>query len=139
MRSDDEAWRMRAIGVIEDGFAFTEAEIARGAPRFWWGARKRAAYQRVLDRRGIARRDEGGDGDGGSDSGSTADRRDGAAAGTAAAATVAIADAEKRLEAGTSGGSWFSGGADGGAGSSDGGASSGTSGGSDGGGGGSGQ
>ena len=34
---------MRGIGVLEDGFVFTEAELERGTPRFWWGLRKRAA------------------------------------------------------------------------------------------------
>ena len=42
---------MRGIGVIEDGFAFTEAELARGRPRFWWHARKAAAYERVVAQR----------------------------------------------------------------------------------------
>ncbi len=31
---------MRGIGVLEDGFVFTEAELERGTPRFWWGPRQ---------------------------------------------------------------------------------------------------
>ena len=54
---------MRGIGVLEDGFVFTEAELERGTPRFWWGLRKRAAYDRALARRGMGRRDERDDDD----------------------------------------------------------------------------
>ena len=52
---------MRGIGVLEDRFVFTEAELERGAPRFWWGPRRRAAYDRVLARRGMSRREGRGD------------------------------------------------------------------------------
>ena len=51
--------RVDGVGVIEDGFTFTEAEIARASPRFWWGLRKRAAYERVLERRGMRRETRG--------------------------------------------------------------------------------
>ncbi len=113
---------MRGLGVIEDGFTFAEAEIRRASPRFWWGQRKRAAYARVLARRGIASRDRSEES--GSDSGAVSgDSRDRVAAGAVAGATVAMAEtsSEKR---GDGGGSSFSGSADGGGVSSDGGTSS---------------
>lgn len=66
---------MRGIGVLEDGFVFTEAELERGTPRFWWGLRKRAAYDRVLARRGMGRKD-GDDEDEGTSSSSGSDDRD---------------------------------------------------------------
>ena len=41
---------MRAIGLIEDGHAFLEPELARGTPRFWWSAARKAAYAAALAR-----------------------------------------------------------------------------------------
>jgi hypothetical protein len=60
--------------VLEGGHAFTEAEIARGSPRWWWGSGRRAAYERVLLERGMIprygrRRDERAQEDGGSSDG----------------------------------------------------------------------
>jgi uncharacterized membrane protein YgcG len=123
--------RAAGLGVIEDGFTFTEAELARASPRFWWGARKRAAYERVLERRGIRRNRDGEDSDHDSghdhDSRHDDDRRYAGTAGAAAAAMVVLSDNEKHHDTGRS---------DGGGGWSDGGSNSSSSGGSDGGGGG---
>ena len=80
---------MRGIGVIEDGFTFTEAELARGTPRFWWNARKAAAYERAIARRGMARPAHD-DRDGGS---SMDDWHRAPASVTAAGAATVIADA----------------------------------------------
>jgi hypothetical protein len=130
---------MQGIGAIEDGFTFTEAEIQRASPRFWWGPRKRAAYDRVLERRGLSRtRDEAEDRD---DDRSGSDADDHRRTGTAVAAgTIALSESlpEKRQEnGGSSSGSWFDKGSDdGGGSSSDRGSGSSDSGGSDGGGGG---
>ncbi|NMJ40969.1 hypothetical protein GWK16_06940 [Roseomonas sp. JC162] len=119
---------MRGYGVVEDGFTFTEEEIARGSPRFWWGPRKRAAYDRVLARRGQSRQDERDDdredSNGSSDTSSGNNASAGAAAG---AAFVVMSQEEKRTESGSAWSSWFSGGSDGGSGSSDGSSSSGSS------------
>lgn len=111
---------MRGIGVLEDGFVFTEAELERGAPRFWWGLRKRAAYDRALARRGMGRKDR--EDDDASDSGD----RDRSASGSVAAAAVLVSEAtEKKTEGGGSWfGSWGGDGSDGG-GSSDSGGSGG--------------
>lgn len=117
---------MRGVGVIQDGFAFTEAEIERSTPRFWWGATKREAYRRVLERRGIGqhRDDRDDDRDEGPGHDGPSGRDDSAAA--AAVATVAMADTfdEKRTEGGgVSSGGWFSGSKDDGAAASESGAS----------------
>ncbi|WP_198371807.1 hypothetical protein [Roseomonas rosulenta] len=118
---------MQGLGMIEDGFTFSDAEIRRASPRFWWGPRKRAAYDRVLERYGLKRR--GNDEDTDHESGSDSDRSSGT---TAAIATVAMDDAEKQqLSGDPSWKSWSS------SDSSDSGSSSSDSGGSDGGGGGS--
>lgn len=111
---------MRGVGVIEDGYAFTEAEIDRASPRFWWGARKRAAYDRVLARRGSARRTEDReDTDDADTGGQGSDFTPGLAVATAAGAAYAMSDTEeKRTESGSSFGSWFGGGSDSGSSSS---------------------
>jgi hypothetical protein len=97
---------MQGLGVIEDGFTFTEAEIQRASPRFWWGLRKRAAYERVLERRGLSRkRDEEDDRvDDRSGSDGDSDRRTGTAA-AAGAGAVLVSESlpEKREESGGSG------------------------------------
>lgn len=126
---------MRGIGVLEGGHAFTEEEIARGRPRWWWGRGRRTAYERVLLERGLIPhtqdRRSGHDHEGGDD-GWPADRDGhgfdrhravGAAAGAvfAAKATEATWDDEKSRSEGGSGwgaGDGGSGGDSGGSGSS---------------------
>ncbi len=39
---------MRGIGVVQDGFPFRDEDLARGAPRWWWGAARKAAYRDAL-------------------------------------------------------------------------------------------
>jgi hypothetical protein len=124
---------MQSLGVIEGGFRFTEAEIQRASPRFWWGSGKCAAYERVLERRGLSRKrgedDEGRD-DSRSDDDHDSGRRQGS--GTSTGATVAIAcglpDRQHEV-GGMPKESWFGGGSDGAGGgsSNDGGTSSGSS------------
>jgi len=43
---------MRGIGVVQDGFPFTHAELDRGVPRFWWSAGRKRAYAAALAGRG---------------------------------------------------------------------------------------
>lgn len=95
---------MRGLGVLEDGFVFTELELERGTPRFWWGLRKRTAYDRALARRGIARRDR----DEEEQDGIWSDSDDATVAigAGAAAAAVMMQEDEKKTE---SSGSWWSG------------------------------
>jgi hypothetical protein len=49
---------MRGIGVVQDGYEFSWADLERGTPRFWWGPAKRAAFDRALAREGRSRREE---------------------------------------------------------------------------------
>lgn len=123
---------MRGIGVLEDGYHFSEEALERGAPHFWWGPRKRAAYDRALARRGMVRRDREDDAEGSSD---PADHEEGAAAAAVVAAGDLVAEqGEKRPEGS---GSWFAspdGESHGGGSSGDSGGSSDGGGGSDGGG-----
>lgn len=93
---------MREFGEVEDGFTFSAADLARGAPRFWWGPRKRAAYDRVLDRLGLPRRDASGEEDGTS----ADDRDDRSGPALAAGALMAAEVTEKKTE--SAGWSWFS-------------------------------
>ncbi|MBR0681806.1 hypothetical protein GXW74_15025 [Roseomonas eburnea] len=85
--------QMRGIGGLGDGFAFTEAEIERGTARFWWSARRKAAYRAALDRQG--RRESAGQQDGGWDGGWRPDDNTltrGAAAGAIATLPEAFED-----------------------------------------------
>ncbi len=125
---------MRGIGVLEDGFVFSEEALERGSPRFWWGRRKRAAYDGVLARRGMSgKRKSGRDVDDDTGLRGSDERDRGTAVGTAAAAAVLLSEAgEKKAEDGRWG-SWGGGGdsgglPDGGGGSSDSGGGSGGSG-----------
>lgn len=95
---------MQILGEVKDGFAFTGPEIQRASPRFWRGLCKRAAYDRVLECRGLKRhRDEEDGDDTGSEDGH--DRPSGTTTGVAA---LAMAEAEQRHAPGESSGrSWF--------------------------------
>ena len=105
---------MQGIGVVQDGYPFTEEELERGAPRFWWSRSRKAAYHRALQRTGRSGRRSGADD---SDTGSSGDddatwRHAGIGAGVGAAAIVtsSFGDAgeEKHSYSSDSGGSWGS-------------------------------
>ncbi|WP_137127064.1 hypothetical protein [Roseomonas sp. HF4] len=54
---------MTGIGVFQDGFPFTNEELERGTPRFWWSSARKQAFEKALARRGGARhRHDGGSG-----------------------------------------------------------------------------
>jgi hypothetical protein len=96
---------MNGIGVVQDGFPFTEAELRRGRPRFWWGAARKRAYATAVGQRGGTRHrqehvEAGGDGSAGSHAWATGAT---AATGTAYVATGGF---EERRDGG--GGSWSS-------------------------------
>ncbi len=119
---------MRGMGVLEDGYLFAEEDLERGTPRFWWGFRKRMAFDRALARRGLTRKD--GDDD---DEPSSAWEENDHTVPVESGATEE--PAEKKTESNRSWfASWGSGGSDGGGSPDGGGGSSDGGGGSDGGG-----
>ncbi|WP_198377146.1 hypothetical protein [Neoroseomonas rubea] len=121
---------MRGIGVLEDGYEFSWEELERGTPRFWWGPRKRAAFDRALAKRGMSRKD--GESEGQEDRSDDAHDWQRDRDRTTGAGVAIVAFEEKRGEGGggyetkesassastDSGGSSDSGGSDGGGGGS---------------------
>jgi hypothetical protein len=106
---------MNAIGVVQDGFPFTDGELARGTPRFWWSAARRKAFAKALARRTGTRHrpaSGGGGADGGHAEGADTWRMGGtaAAAGAAHVATGAFAERHSQSGSGDSAGSTETGG-----------------------------